>query len=97
MCAGFRELKLETQGQRLFCIYVIYTGLRLLKAFLVDGFYELRIDLTDFEGTYTYAHYDSFDIGDFKENYMLKVTGYIGTAGIVHCVKRNKQITRIYS
>lgn len=63
------------------------TGLRPLKAILSQGYYELRIDLTDFEGGSSYAHYDHFDIGDITENYRLKVTGYIGTAGIVHCIK----------
>ena len=63
------------------------TGLRPLKAILSQGYYELRIDLTDFEGGSSYAHYGHFDIGDITENYTLKVTGYIGTAGIVHCIK----------
>lgn len=42
--------------------------------------YELCIDLTDFEGNPAYANYDVFDIGDFTENYTLKVTGYSGSA-----------------
>ena len=47
-----------------------------------QSFYELRIDLTDFDGNSTYAHYDNFDIGDFMDNYTLRVNGYTGTAGI---------------
>ena len=38
--------------------------------------------MSDFEGNSTYAKYDTFDIGDFTENYKLKVTAYSGNAGI---------------
>ena len=62
--------------------YCRHTGLRPLKAFLSHGDFELRIDLTDFEGNSSYAHYYHFDMGDITENYKLKVTGYKGTAGI---------------
>ena len=37
--------------------------------------------MTDFEGKSAYAKYESFDIGDMTENYVLKVTRYSGTAG----------------
>ena len=61
-----------------------FIGLLPLKALLSQGFYELRIDLTDFEGNSAYAKFDRFDIGDFGEDYNLKVRGYEGTAGIFH-------------
>ena len=37
--------------------------------------------MIDFEGKSAYAKYESFDIGDMTEKYVLKVTRYSGTAG----------------
>ena len=59
------------------------TGLLPLKRLLCQGHYELRIDLEDFDGYATYAKYDTFNIGDFTENYTLKISDYSGTAGKV--------------
>ena len=52
-----------------------------MKRILSQGHYELRIDLTDFEGNSAFAKYESFDIGGLTEKYILKVTRYSGTAG----------------
>ena len=46
-----------------------------------DYFYELRIDLEDWEGNTTYAKYKIFLIGDYTENYELTAMVYSGTAG----------------
>ena len=66
---------------RLIVKFCFILGLLPLKAILSQGYYELRIDLTDFEGNSTYANYDHFEIEDFKENYKLTVADYTGTAG----------------
>lgn len=58
-----------------------WLGLLPLKRILSQGHYELRIDMIDFEGKSAYAKYESFDIGDMTEKYVLKVTRYSGTAG----------------
>ena len=42
---------------------------------------ELRVDLADFEGSYKYAQYSFFSVGNSGTNYRLDVTGYTGTAG----------------
>ncbi|XP_022102332.1 ficolin-2-like [Acanthaster planci] len=43
--------------------------------------YELRVDLTDFEGNSAYANYDLFRVADAEDNYRLTVGEYSGTAG----------------
>ncbi|KFB47910.1 AGAP011197-PA-like protein [Anopheles sinensis] len=43
---------------------------------------ELLIEIKDFDGTYRYAHYEDFSIGNEYEQYVLKNLGeYKGTAG----------------
>lgn len=43
--------------------------------------YELRIELTDFAGEESYAHYDHFYIENEENGYRLHISGYSGTAG----------------
>ena len=43
--------------------------------------YELRIDLTDWEGNTRYAVYDSFSVADESDYYRLSVGSYSGSAG----------------
>ena len=69
--------------QSTFFAFQYSTGLLPLKRLLSQGHYELRIDLEDFDGYATYAKYDTFNIGDFTENYTLKISDYSGTAGKV--------------
>ena len=42
---------------------------------------ELRVDLADFQGNYTYAQYSFFSVRNSRTNYVLNITGYTGTAG----------------
>ncbi|CAG2257276.1 unnamed protein product [Mytilus edulis] len=43
--------------------------------------YELYIHLEDFDGKTAYAKYSTFNVEDFKSNFMLHISGYTGTAG----------------
>lgn len=43
--------------------------------------YELRVEMTDFEGNERFAHYDTFRLGSENESYRLEIGGYQGTAG----------------
>ncbi|XP_076109033.1 microfibril-associated glycoprotein 4-like [Mytilus galloprovincialis] len=43
--------------------------------------YELRVDISDFDGYKAYARYVTFSIGDASTNYRLTVSGYSGNAG----------------
>ncbi|XP_052784317.1 fibrinogen-like protein A [Mya arenaria] len=43
--------------------------------------YELRVDMTKYDGTTKYAYYKVFKMGDLKSGYELTVDGYAGTAG----------------
>ncbi len=52
-----------------------------LHRLTAQGEYELRIDLSDFEGESRYAVYDSFSIADVSDNYLLTLGSYSGTAG----------------
>ena len=47
-----------------------------------QGFYELRIDLEDFNNEKRYALYKRFYIGDETNGYRLHLEDYEGTAGI---------------
>ena len=42
---------------------------------------ELRVDLANFKGNYTYAQYSFFSVGNSGTNYRLNIAGYTGTAG----------------
>ncbi|XP_071962707.1 ficolin-2-like isoform X1 [Antedon mediterranea] len=46
-----------------------------------DGHFELRVDMSTFEGESAYAHYNNFRIGDEGSNYKLICGGYSGNAG----------------
>ena len=56
-------------------------GLRCLKSILLQGHYELRVDLEDTSGNQLYAQYDVLDLGSQVDQYPLFVDGYVGTAG----------------
>ncbi|VDI67628.1 Hypothetical predicted protein, partial [Mytilus galloprovincialis] len=43
--------------------------------------YELRVDISDFDGYKAYARYVTFSVGDASTNYRLTVSGYSGNAG----------------
>ncbi|XP_052071062.1 fibrinogen C domain-containing protein 1-like [Mytilus californianus] len=45
------------------------------------GQYEMRIDLTDFEGNHAFAKYKDFKIGAESSKFKLTANGYYGTAG----------------
>ena len=49
----------------------------------MQGHYQLRINIEDWNGTNKYAQYDYFMIGKPADNYTLHVHGYSGTAGMV--------------
>lgn len=58
-----------------------WVGLENLYIWTNTKHYELRIDLSDFEGETAFAHYDRFYVEDEDNGYRLHVSGYTGTAG----------------
>jgi len=51
----------------------------------------LRVELADFEGNSSYAHYNRFQIGDAEDKYRLRrLDGYSGDAGKFICKTRTK-------
>lgn len=63
-------------------------GLKQIHALSIQGNYELRIDLEDFENSTAYAQYGTFGVGLFSvdpddDGYPLTVGDYSGNAGTV--------------
>ena len=48
---------------------------------LTQGNCQVRFDLQDRDGTWYYALYSSFSVGDSSNNYLLTIGGYSGDAG----------------
>ena len=58
-----------------------WVGLENMFIWTNSRHYELRIELSDFEGDTAYAQYDRFYVDGEDESYRLHVSGYSGTAG----------------
>ncbi|XP_049606488.1 fibrinogen C domain-containing protein 1-like [Syngnathus scovelli] len=58
-----------------------WLGLQNIHALTASGAYQLRIDVTAFDGRNYYALYDDFSVGHEKDGYPLLVSGYSGNAG----------------
>lgn len=61
-------------------------GLKRIHLLTVQGSYELRIDLEDFDNGTAFAHYGSFGVGLFsvdpeEDGYPITIADYSGTAG----------------
>ena len=56
-----------------------------MKSILLQGHYELGVDLEDTSGNQLFAQYGVFDLGAQTEHYPLIVDGYFGTAGGSSC------------
>lgn len=69
-----------------FHLCLFYSGLKQIHALSIQGNYELRIDLEDFENSTAYAQYGTFGVGLFSvdpddDGYPLTVGDYSGNAG----------------
>lgn len=67
--------------------FFVSSGLKQIHALTIQGNYELRIDLEDFENSTAFAQYAVFGVGLFSvdpedDGYPLTVAEYTGTAGI---------------
>ncbi|VDI68647.1 Hypothetical predicted protein [Mytilus galloprovincialis] len=58
-----------------------WLGNQKIHTITKQGNYELRVDISDFDGSKAYAKYVTFSVGDASTNYKLTVSGYSGTAG----------------
>ena len=58
----------------------IYTGNQRLHLITGQASYELRVELSDWEGNTAYAKYEVFRIEDLMANYTLVVSGFSGDA-----------------
>ena len=70
------------------CVSLFFpAGLKQIHALSIQGNYELRIDLEDFENSTAYAQYGTFGVGLFSvdpddDGYPLTVGDYSGNAGM---------------
>ena len=62
--------------------FVGFTGNHCIHKIVKKGDYELRVDLKDHEGNWSYAGYRNFLIGGAKTAYTLDVSDFHGNAGI---------------
>jgi hypothetical protein len=58
-----------------------YLGNRFIHEITSQDKYQLRVDLTSFQGESAFAEYSQFSIGDSDSSYILHLGGYSGTAG----------------
>ncbi|KAL5011703.1 hypothetical protein ScPMuIL_010254, partial [Solemya velum] len=58
-----------------------WLGNNFIHSITNQGLYELMVNMSDFEGSSAYAHYNFFDIGDATSKYKLTVSRYSGNAG----------------
>ena len=58
-----------------------WIGLQNLHSWTNSRQYELRIEITDYDGEAAYAHYKRFYVEGEDQGYRLHVSGYRGTAG----------------
>ena len=65
-------------------IFFNIVGNVALHAITTQGFYELRIDLEDWENNIRYAKYSVFRVEHTKDLYGLTVGGYSGDAGYLN-------------
>lgn len=62
-------------------------GNKNIHSITKQGTYELRVDISDFNGNKAYARYSTFAVGDASTNYKLTVGGYSGHAGELFITK----------
>lgn len=67
--------------------FLSLAGLKQIHALSIQGNYELRVDLEDFENSTAYAQYGTFGVGLFSvdpddDGYPLTVGDYSGNAGM---------------
>ncbi|KAI6076003.1 Fibrinogen C domain-containing protein 1 [Aix galericulata] len=70
-----------------------WLGLKRIHVLTIQGTYELRIDLEDFDNGTAFAHYGSFGVGIFsvdpeEDGYPVSIADYSGTAGRVLGTRR---------
>lgn len=67
-------------------LFYFWSGNHRIYEIVQQGFYELRIDMADFNSESRYAVYKRFYIGDETTGYRLHVEDYEGTAGNFLCL-----------
>lgn len=75
--AIYKECGLDIIGLR------SVVGNHRINEIVSQGFYELRIDMSDFAGESRYAVYRRFSIGDESQGFKLLIEDFIGNAGCI--------------
>lgn len=71
-----------------------FSGNHRINEIVSQGFYELRIDMSDFAGESRYAVYRRFSVGDESQGFKLLIEDYIGNAG---CMSLDENYIQIFS
>lgn len=87
ICAGCKIFSYFYIFLYLSLSYFLTSGLKQIHALSIQGNYELRIDLEDFENSTAYAQYGTFGVGLFSvdpddDGYPLTVGDFSGNAGM---------------
>lgn len=73
-----------------------FLGLQHLHELTYSGFFEIRIDLEDFQGVERYAHYSDFSVFTEHADYKMGILGiYHGTAGDSFMYHEGQQFSAI--
>lgn len=59
----------------------LFTGNNHIHEISTNGSHELVVKLENANGTIEYANYSKFSVEDEQHQFLLRVTGYSGTAG----------------
>ena len=62
---------------------------------LSQSFYELRIDLEDWEGNTTFVKYQFFNIGKRRDNYLLEIGGHYGDSSKFKAIRASEMKTNL--
>ncbi|CAC5387404.1 Fibrinogen-like protein A,Ryncolin-4,Ficolin-3,Ficolin-2,Ryncolin-1,Tenascin-R,Fibrinogen-like protein 1,Angiopoietin-1,Tenascin-X,Fibrinogen C domain-containing protein 1-A,Ficolin-1,Veficolin-1,Ryncolin-3,Fibrinogen C domain-containing protein 1,Ryncolin-2,Angiopoietin-related protein 2,Microfibril-associated glycoprotein 4,Tenascin,Fibrinogen C domain-containing protein 1-B [Mytilus coruscus] len=74
---GFGDLEAE-----------FWLGNQNIHTITKQGTYELRVDISDFNGNKAFARYATFSVGDASTNYKLTIAGYSGNAGELYLLQK---------
>ena len=64
-------------------IYFFFSGNSNIHRITSQGYYDLKIDLEDFEGNRKYALYKNFSVSSEEDFFKLSIGAYSRDAGII--------------
>jgi hypothetical protein len=62
----------------------LFSGNKFIATILREGFFELRIDMKDFDGFSRFVKYESVDVEEEAYKYRMHIYGYSGNTGNIN-------------